>query len=280
MLQPAAQQQQGQQGEVLEVLLAAVFPEMEQSAEVFAALASYALQQLLASSSVAEVVQGNLLLLPAMQRQAADASGPPPASGAPEALLLRCTSSTCSTGSGPQQQWQPRSLRYAAGCSLDLLASAVAAHMQDLAAGSPDGPDAAAAATAGTSAAAAADAASVAAVVKAARRLSSMWTDGPAAAAGAEEAAAEELFADATAVVTGFMEAAGFPSECRGAAAASVCSHTAHCTCPRTVVWLCSLAGSLSFIVWACVLSPPPALPRSRLFYLCHPAHGRRPRLP
>ena len=85
MLQPAAQQQQGQQGEVLEVLLAAVFPEMEQSAEVFAALASYALQQLLASSSVAEVVQGNLLLLPAMQRQAADASGPPPA----DATLVR-----------------------------------------------------------------------------------------------------------------------------------------------------------------------------------------------
>jgi hypothetical protein len=233
MLQPAAQQQHkhGRIGQVLEVLLAAVFPEMEQSAEVFAALASYALQQLLADSSVAEVVQGNLLLLPAMQRQAADASGASPASGAPGALLLRFTSSS------PQQQWLRRSLKYAAGCSLDLLASAVAAHMQDLAAGNPD---ASGAAAAGNLAAASADAASVAAVVRAARRLSSMWTDGPAASPGAEEAAAEELFADATAVVTGFMEAAGFPSECvLLQCLAHAAFHTVYCISPGAALLMC-----------------------------------------
>ena len=260
MMQPADQQQpkQGRQGQVLEVLLAAVFPDMDQSAEVFAALASYALQQLLADRGVAEVAQGNLLLLPAMQRHAAtDASGAPPASGAPGALLLRFTSSISSTDRGLQQQWQQRSLAYAAGCSLDLLASAVTAHMQDLAAGGPDGgPDAAAAASAGMSAAAAADAASVAAVVKAARRLSSLWTDGPAASPGAEEAAAEELFADATAVVTGFMEAAGFPSECGLQNAASqreASHHTAPTPSPHqpriTPLGRPSLAVSLSLII-------------------------------
>lgn len=267
MLQPQQQRQgtppwpgraqQGQRGagpppQELALLMAALFPDADrdQSAGLFMALASYTLQQLLAAGRPAAVRQGNLLL-----QQLARAGSSPGLSrmgsaSLADTLLLRVAVAPAAAG------WQQLGLEFAAGHSLDSLALAVAAHMQELgvepgsAPGSrPDSRRASRAASrggsrpgtaaepaagpGGLSTASSAESGSllsqqsVDTVVKAARRLSALWqrpTEAPlsvAAALGAEEAAAEELLVDAAGVVTGYMEAAGFDSERSAARAPS-----------------------------------------------------------
>lgn len=243
-----AQRGAGQPPRELALLMAALFPDMEreQSAGLFMALASYTLQQLLAAGRPAAVRQGNLLL----QQLARGGSGAGlsrmGSSSLADMLMLRVVSAPA--GGAAAASWQHHSLEFAPAHSLDSMALAVAAHMQELATepgsapgsrpasrrasraasrgsrrGTAAGP---AAPPGGLSSASSADSGallsqhSVDTVVKAARRLSAMWqrpTEAPAAAAaalGGEEMAAEELLVDACGVVTGYMEAAGFDSEC------------------------------------------------------------------
>jgi 3-oxoacyl-(acyl-carrier-protein) synthase len=217
LLQPAeqaaeeqpARQAAGQQGRELQLLLAAVFPEMQERAQVLAALLSYTLQQLVADGATLTVQQGSLLVLPALHRLAPAAFDGLPASavtGDASAPLLSIASSPFGAAADPAQlSWLLYRTQFAPGMSLDGFVLAVSAHMQEFSA-SPH--------TSITPLAAAPpDAAAVAAVVRAARRISQAWQDAGPAGAGAEEAAAEELVGEVTAVVTGFMDAAGFPTE-------------------------------------------------------------------
>lgn len=208
-----ARQPAGQQGRQLQLLLAAVFPEMQERAQVLAALVTYALQQLVADGAPLTVQQGALLVLPALQRLAAAAfDGMPPsaASADPSMPLLTVATSPFGTAADPAQvSWLLHRTQFAPGLSLDGFVLAVSAHMQEFSASPQTSITALAAAPP--------DAAAVAAVVQAARRISQAWQDAGPAGAGAEEAAAEELVGEVTAVVAGFMDAAGFPSEFDGA---------------------------------------------------------------
>lgn len=217
LLQPSEQaaaaqpvrQAAGQQGRELQLLLAAVFPEMQERAQVLAALVSYVMQQLVADGTTLSVQQGGLLVLPALHRLAPAVFDGLPASAVtpdPAALLLSVATSPFSTaGDLAQMSWLLHRTQFAPGLSLDGFVLAVSAHMQEFSA-SPN--------TSITPLAAVPpDAAAVAAVVRAARRISQAWQDAAAVGTGAEEAAAEELIGEVTAVVTGFMDAAGFPSE-------------------------------------------------------------------
>lgn len=192
----------------LQLLLAAVFPEMEQAASVMAALASYALQQLLAYGTPLSLQQGNVLVLPVLQRVAGRAPGEPPASGSPAAPLLRIAAAPSS-----MEGWLRHSVQFAPGLSMDALALAVAGHMQDLSDPSQSlAPFPVADNGAYADADPAPDPASVQAVLHAARRLSQAWQEA-APSGAAEESAAAELYGEVAATVAGFMEAAGFPGE-------------------------------------------------------------------
>ena len=219
----------------LQVVFAAVFPEMDQSAEVVAALASYALLQLMVANRPVEVQQGNLLLLPAMQRQAgkrgsAAAHLEPPASGAPTAVLLHThlePATMAATSARAAMQWQHSTLEFAPGGSLDLLAASVAADMVDLAtpalAAAPSAPAPAPLplplSTSSTVGNPGSEQAPAAADPEACRlSLSGALPDSLAAETGEEgdEEGGEHLDGSVAAVVIGFMEAAGFSSEQTG----------------------------------------------------------------
>lgn len=244
--QQHAQQGAGPPPRELALLMAAVFPEVdrEQSAGLFMALASYALQQLLAAGRPAAVRQGNLLLQQLARAGSGAGLSRMGSTSLADMLLLRVVGSPAGGGAG---RWQQHSLEFAPGHSLDTMALSVAAHMQELATepgsapGSRPGSRRAsraasrgsrlgtstepAAGPGGLSSASSAESGallaqhSVDTVVRAARRLSALWqqpTEAPllaAAAPGAEDMAAEELLVDASGVVTGYMEAAGFDSE-------------------------------------------------------------------
>ncbi|KAL4457259.1 hypothetical protein ABPG75_012124 [Micractinium tetrahymenae] len=236
----------------LSLLMAAMFPEMDrdQCAGLFMALASYTLQQLLAAGRPAAVRQGNLLLQQLARAGSGAGLSRMGSASLADMLLLRVVSAPAGSASGGADtaaaRWQQHSLEFASGHSLDSMAVAVAAHMQELATepgsapgsrpgsrrasraasrgGSRPGTAAepAAAAPGGLSTASSAESGSllsqqsVDTVVKAARRLSALWqrpVEGPLlgpASVGPEEMAAEELLVDAAGVVTGYMEAARF----------------------------------------------------------------------
>lgn len=216
LLQPVADStteqlggQPARQGRQLQLLLAAVFPEMQERAQVLAALTNYAQQQLAADGTTLEVLQGALLVLPALHRLAPAVFDGAPAnavSADASAPLFAIASSPFATAlDAIQASWLLHRIEHAPGLSLDGFVLAVSAHMQEFSA-SPLPAIA-------PLAAAPPDAAAVAAVVRAARRISQAWQDAGPAGAGAEEAAAEELVGEVMAVVTGFLDAAGFPSE-------------------------------------------------------------------
>lgn len=240
LLQPAeeapaaAAAPEPQQGRVLQVLLAAAFPGLDQCAEVMGALLSYALCQLVADGATAALQQGNLLLLPGMQLLAPVAVELP-ASEAVDAPVLTIAASEFteddSAGSGgsgegtdaePEQRqeqptaaWQQHSVCFEPGASLDGLASCVAAYLYELSDTHQPFLDAQGP-TDDASAPPPEDADAVAAVLRTARRISRQWQAAAAPAAtgaAAEAAAAADVFADVSAVVQGFLDAAGFDSE-------------------------------------------------------------------
>jgi hypothetical protein len=237
--------QQSEPQRQLEVQLAAVFPGMQQAAEVFAALASAALELLAASAfhaggGGAALRQGGLALLPAMAAAASDDdfcdSG---GSGSPAGLLLEVgPEPPLLGGGGGEAGWRRCMLRFAPGCSLGALAAAVAASMVELSAAPP--PPSTAPPTRQVSAAAAAATAeacgrrsSVAAVVAGARRLSVLRLEAGPACAAEEEAEAEGLLEEAMAVVEGYMEAAGYDSERQLRQASCVVWLHGFCVWPR-----------------------------------------------
>ena len=194
----------------LQVLLASVFPDMEQAAEVFAALTSYACEQLLSGAAEVEVQQGNALLLPAMQQHGGGAAalGQAASAAGPETPLLRVAEAALGDG------WLLRQLSFAPGCSLGALAAAVARSMLDLDAAAPDVTAAGAApAVLPARGEPARPPGSAASVVRAARRLSVLWLDEAPTTEADEAAAAGDLLDEAIGVVVGFMEAASFASE-------------------------------------------------------------------
>lgn len=209
MLAPAPAAGTADGAHALQVQLAAVFPDMEQSEGVAAALLSYALAQLRADGATTALQQGNTRLLPALAAVGALTPGAPAPSSAPDAPLLTLSAAALEGDSAPagaaaqQPALLEHSLRFAPGVGLDGLAAALAGSMQDLSAAAPTD---------------AATAAAAHGVLHAARRISQQWQaaaagGGGPSRAGSETAAAAEVLAEVSAVVAGFMEAAGYSSE-------------------------------------------------------------------